>query len=493
MKKIILLLALTVYVCTTQAQSFEWAKRAGLWSFDLGYAIGTDDAGNVYISGKYERNAVFGNTTVSCAGNHDIYVAKYGSDGSFKWVRTAGGKSGDYTHAMCVDGSGNVYITGEIEYTVNFGSGVSLTSNGGNDIFVAKYNTNGDLQWARKLGGSSKSDKGLGITLSNGYLYVTGNFQGNANFAGTTISSYGGLDIFLAKYSTAGALQWVKKAGSSGDDEGYAICSDASGNFYVTGYFTGTANFGGISLSSSGGMDIFMAKYNSSGSVIWAKRAGGGATDYGTGIAIDNSGKIYLTGGFRSTSYFGSIQMKSQGNADIFVACYNNSGTPIWVKKAGGDLSDYGRAIALDGNSNSYITGNFGHSATFGSTTINGVDSTEIFFASYDASGNFRWVLKATGEADASDPNRYIEMGLSIALDHSGNVYGSGTYRSNSTFGSTTLKTWDHTDIFVTKIRQSGTPSQDGKFMTAQSSPDTTSYPCIPGIISTGSTTFCPG
>nr|MBA3705236.1 hypothetical protein [Bacteroidota bacterium] len=145
----------------TVGQSFEWAKRAGWYSFDLGYAVAADDAGNAYISGKYEKDASFGNARVTCAGNHDIYLAKYGPDGSFKWVRTAGGVSGDYAHAMDCDGAGNIYITGEIERTVKFGS-VTLTGNGSNDVFVAKYNTNGDLIWAKKLGGSNKSDKGLG-------------------------------------------------------------------------------------------------------------------------------------------------------------------------------------------------------------------------------------------------------------------------------------------------------------------------------------------
>jgi hypothetical protein len=438
------------------AQYFAWAKRAGLWAFDLGYGVGTDNAGNVYISGKYEMNkASFGTTTVGCAGNHDIYTAKYGPSGNFLWVKTAGGPGGDYSHCMAVDGAGNSYVAGEIEQTVNFGGGVTLTSNGDNDVFIAKYNTNGGLVWAKKMGGSNKSDKALGICISGNMLYLTGKFEGTANFAGTTLSASGGYEIFVAKYSTDGVFQWVKKAGGSGNDEGYAVSADISGNCYVTGYFSGNASFSGVPLSSNGAQDIFIAKYNSSGTILWAKKAGGTAADYGHGIKVDNSSRVFVTGGFRLKSTFGSYTMTAQkGDADIFVARYDANGNVVWVKKAGGSINDYGRAIATDANSNVYITGNYGQKATFGTYTLTGTDLTEIYFASYDLNGNFRWALKAGGAYDKSDPDRFIEMGLSIATDPSGNVIGSGAYRSSSTFGSTTLAPWDHTEVYVTKIIQ---------------------------------------
>lgn len=446
----------------TKAQSFQWAQKAGLYAFDLGYGIGTDYAGNVYIAGKYEMTASFGGTKVTCAGNHDIYIAKYSPAGVFQWVRTAGGTGGDYAHAIAVDSAGNSYVTGEMERISKFGA-VSLTSLGSNDIFVVKYNTNGDLQWAKNLGGGIASDRGLGISESEGNIYVTGAFQGKAYFPGNTFLSSGGIDIFIAKYNSAGDFQWIQRAGGAGNDEGYAVSSDLTGNAYVTGYFSGTANFSGISIASKGANDIFIAKYNSTGALLWVKSAGGSASDYGMGIEVDNYNNVFLTGGFRLTSTFGSVSLKaSGGDADIFIARYTSSGDCVWANKAGGNINDYGRAIALDASSNCYITGNFGLSATFGGTTITGVDSTEIYFASYDPSGNFRWVLQAGGIADVSDPNRFIEMGLSIATDLSGNIVASGAYRSSSTFGGTTLTPWSsHTDVYITKIGSAFTPPVD--------------------------------
>lgn len=452
MKKLFFLIFSNLLFIGLQAQSFQWAKRAGLYAFDLGYGVGTDNAGNVYIAGKYELNAYFGGTYVKCAGNHDIYIAKYSPSGAFLWVRTAGGSSGDYAHALAVDGAGNSYLTGEMELTTRFGS-VALTSRGSNDVFVAKYDTNGNLIWAKNLGGGGGSDQGLGISLSGGNVYITGTFQGGS-FSGTSLGTSGGRDIFVAKMTTGGVFQWIKKAGGSGDDQGHAISNDSGGNVYVTGFFTGTANFSGTSISSKGGTDVFIAKYNSSGGLLWVKKTGGTANDAGNGIKVGNSGRVFVTGGFRNTSLFGSISLKTpNGNSDIFIACYDGSGNAIWATKAGGGDNDTGRAIDVDGNSNVFITGNCGISATFGSNTIFGADVTELFFASYNASGNYRWVLKAGGVTDVSDPDRFIEMGLSIATDPYGNVFASGAYRSSSTFGATTLSPWStHTQIYLTKI-----------------------------------------
>ncbi len=441
----------------SRSQSFTWAKRAGLWAFDLGHAIGSDASGNVFIAGKYEMNADFGGITVGCAGNHDIYVAKYTPSGSILWVRTAGGPTGDYAHALTTDPEGNVYIAGEMEGTVTFTPGVTLTSNGDNDIFVAKYNGSGTLQWARKLGGGSKSDKAYGISYSNGNIYLTGKYEDGGNFAGVYSAGYGGKDIFVAKYTAAGVFQWFKKAGGSGSDEGAAISSDDAGNVYVTGWFSGTANFSGISVSSAGSKDAFIAKYNSSGSIIWVKRAGGQYDDFGRGIKTDNSGRVFVTGSFRYKAAFSSTTLTAIKGADVFVARYDTYGSLQWAKRAGGNYDDESRAVALDASSNVIITGDYGFSATFGTKTLTGVDSSEVFFASFDKSGNFRWALGAGGGVDKSPKGTDAEKGLSVATDPSGNVLGSGCYRSASNFGSTTLSAWDNTDIYIVKISQTAT------------------------------------
>lgn len=457
MKQLFSFLIICLSVLPGFSQTFQWAQKMGLYAFDYAYGVGTDANGNVYVAGKYEMNAYFGGVYVGCAGNHDIFVAKYSPSGQFLWVRTAGGNWGDYSHCLIADAAGNVYTAGEIETTVTFHNGTKLTSNGGNDIFLAKYTTNGDLAWARKVGGGSLSDKGLAITEFNGSVYVTGYFQGsNARIGNGVFSSKGGRDIFIAKYNSSGTCEWTKAIGGTGDDEGDGITHDIQGNVYLTGYFSKSVNFGAGTITSRGGTDIFLTKYNPQGGIIWSKRAGGGANDYGYAVACDKQNHISVTGGFRLTSDFGAFSAKANGgNADVFIVSYDVNGNCLWLRKAGGNLNDYGRGIATDSYSNVYITGNYGNKAIFGSKTVTAADSSDIFIASYSGKGDFRWIKTVTGEYDAPDYGRPPEMGLAICVDKNSNVIVSGDYRSKSVFDKTVLSPFKHTDGFVAKITQS--------------------------------------
>ncbi|MFA7028830.1 MAG: SBBP repeat-containing protein, partial [Candidatus Cloacimonadaceae bacterium] len=214
-------------------------------------------------------------------------------------------------------------------------------------------------QWAKQAGGTDY-DFGQDIAIdSSGNSYITGYFPGNASFGTTELTSSGGIDIFVAKLDSDGNWLWAQKAGGTSDDGGYSIAIDSSGNSYVTGYFHSTASFGNITLTSSGSYDIFVAKLDSNGNWLWAKKAGGTSDDYGYSITIDFSGNSYVTGYFYSTASFGTTTLTSSGDCDIFVAKMDSSGNWLWAKKAGGTYSDEGWGIAIDSSGNSYVTGYF--------------------------------------------------------------------------------------------------------------------------------------
>jgi hypothetical protein len=336
----------------------------------------------------------------------DIFVAKYDASGLLVWVKKVGGEGTNEGRAIAVDSNGNSYVTGFFQNTATFGAGetneTTFVAQGGNaDIFVAKYNDSGLLQWAKQAGSGTGTatvggfaDEGLGIGLNgNGNVYVTGFFQSTAVVFGpgevneTIINVLsGGREVFLAKFATSnGNLAWAIHAGGQASDEGHALAVDSNGNSYIAGSFNGTATFGTspntAQIVSGGGGDVFVAKYNTSGALVWVKSAGGGSDDDGRGIAVDGSGKIYVTGKFTGTGVmFGTgeanqtILNAGHGNdSDIFVASLNADGTLAWAKRAGGVTSpngtpspDEGFALTADANGNSYVTGFFNHTATFG-------------------------------------------------------------------------------------------------------------------------------
>jgi hypothetical protein len=243
-----------------------------------------------------------------------------------------------------------------------------------------------DLEWAKQAGGTLQ-DVGRGIAMdTSGNSYVTGLFNDTVVFGAsepneTTLISYGGPDIFVAKYDSDGHLVWVKQAGGALLADGLGIAVDTSGNSYVIGRFEGTAVFGAsepneTTLVNASGSDIFVAKYDSDGHLVWVKQAGGTGSAGGFGLGMDGSGNIYITGTFNHSATFGASEpnettLVSAGSNDIFVAKYDANGGLLWAKQAGGAVPAYGLGIAVDTSGNSYVTGQFYGTAVFGALEPN--------------------------------------------------------------------------------------------------------------------------
>ena len=244
---------------------FQWVYTAGGTSSDYGYGIAVDSSGNSYITGQFKRTVNFGGGDITAAGfDYDIFVLKLNSSGTFEWVYTAGDTEMDNGWSIAVDSSGNSYITGRFEETVNFGGG-DITVAGEKDIFVLKLNSSGVFQWVYTAGGSS-SDFGYGIDLdSSGNSYITGYFEETVNFGGGDITAAGSYDIYVLKINPSGVFQWVYTVGGTSSDYGRDIALDSSGNSYITGYFRGTVNFGGGDITAAGSSDIYVLKINPSG------------------------------------------------------------------------------------------------------------------------------------------------------------------------------------------------------------------------------------
>ena len=383
MKKtfLIVLLLLSCVFIFAQLNPWLWATKAGGTTYDEGYGIAVDTSGNSYVTGFFEGTATFGSITLTSSGySRDIFIAKLDSSGNWLWARKAGGTYWDYGYGIAVDVSGNNYVMGCFKNMATFGS-ATLTSYGDWDIFIAKLDSNGNWLWVTKAGGTG-DDWGYGIAVdSSGNNYVTGWFGGSATFGSTILTSNGGADIFVAKLDSSGNWLWAKNAGGIDCDEGQSIAVDANGNSYVTGYFSDSATFGSTTLTSSGGADIFVAKLDSSGNWLWAKNAGGTDYDCGNSIAVDASGNIYVTGGFEGTATFGSTTLTSNGDSDIFIAKLDSSGNWLGATKTGGTDTVVSYGIAVDASGNNYVTGFFYRTATFGPTTLTSSGSADIFVA----------------------------------------------------------------------------------------------------------------
>ena len=318
----------------------------------------------------------------------------YAAEGDLLFARRAGGADTDEGKGIAVLADGSVLVVGYFKGVANFG-GIQLVSSGFEDIFLVKYNSDASVAWAQKAGGIN-SDKGEAVSvLTDGSALVTGYFWGTATFGSIQLISNNFYDVFVAKYNSDGSVAWAQKAGGASLDYGMGISALADGSALVTGYFENTANFGGTQLVSKGNEDIFIAKYNSDGTVAWAKSAGGTDSDYGQDISTLADGSAFITGYFNRTATFGSTWLYSKGSSDVFTAKYNSNGSLAWAQKGGGTSTDYGYGISASSDGGALITGSFKYTGTFGNTTVAARGSDDIFVVKYNSDGNVAWAQKA--------------------------------------------------------------------------------------------------
>jgi len=303
-------------------------------------------------------------------------VEKVNESGTKQWTKQLGTSSDDRGNSVTTDSSGNIFVTGSTR------GGLDGNIHSGNDdIFLVKYNSSGTKQWTKQLGTSS-GDWGNGVTTdSSGNIYMTGSTEGGLD--GNT--HFGEWDIFLVKYNSSGTKQWTKQLGTSSYDYGNDVTTDSSGNVYVTGY-TGGGLDGNTNLGKE---DIILVKYNSSGTKQWTRQLGTSSYDYGNGVTTDSSDNIYVTGSTlgnldgNTNINLGVIVTFSWGNSDIFLVKYDSSGTKQWTKQLGTSSSELGEGVTTDSSGNIYVTGN-----TLGNLDGNTNSGDEdIFLVKYDSSG----------------------------------------------------------------------------------------------------------
>lgn len=466
MRITLLVISIAIFgIANAQSPSFQWAKAAGGTNYDEGNSIATDANGNVFVTGYFQSPSLtFGTNTLTNTGAYDFFIVKYDPNGNILWAKSAGGTKDDVGQSIATDANGNVFVTGYFySPSIDFGTTTLTNSSIAADVFVVKYDANGNVLWAKSAGGTGYEDGKSIATDASGNIFVTGHFSSSSISFGTTTltnnTSPAG-EIFVVKYDTGGNELWAKIGGESPLTERVgSICTDANGNAYITGHFYHSSiSFGTIILTktSTTEADLFIVKYDASGNVLWGKVEGGTNDDVGRSISTDVNGNVFVTGYFKSPSLtIGTTTLMnvgtSTGSLNIFVLKYDSNGNFLWAKGAGENDSEIANSIITDANGNAYVTGHFNSSSiSFGANTLIKTGSayySDIFVVKYDSNGNDLWA-KGVGGTDN-------ETGLGIATDVNGNVFLTGYFHSPSITFGTTILTNTGGSLFVTKLGNS--------------------------------------
>jgi len=449
--------------------SWDWARSTGSLNPDYGNSVSVDSVGNSYIAGYFDGPTIsFGSITITNSGTHDnMLLAKYDPSGNALWAKCAQGNADCYANSVSSDKQGKICITGYFNTAIMVIDNDTLinrnSSGNSSDIFILKCDSAGNILWARSAGGQGL-DGGSGTFLDNlGNCYVSGTFNSasiifqsdtlyNADPTGSSP------DIFLAKYDVNGNLLWAKTEGGAAADLAGSVAGDDFGNSYITGSFqSATITFGSTTLTNSGAYgDIFIVKYDPLGNVLWAKSATGTDGETSNCVAIDKKGNSFITGFYASSTLnFGTFSLSnSTGYPHTFIAKYDSNGNVRWVKSCTSTRTDFGNSVAVDNLGYCYLTGVFeAANMTIASTTLINADNTgntfDIFLTKYDSLGNNVWAQRAGGNND--------DAPFWIDVDAYDVCYMTGYFRSPTiAFGSNVLTngstTFAYQNLFLARL-----------------------------------------
>jgi hypothetical protein len=391
------------------------------------------------LTGSFAATAQFGGPTMTATGVRDMFVSKLSSDGIHLWSKRFGGNRFVIPSAIAVDGDGRFTVVGWFEQSVAFGADLLLSS-GGQDGFIAHFDADGSPQWAHALGGLEQ-DRATAVAVdASGDIIVTGIFTGSMNELVSTGSHAG----FARKYSRDGGRIWTRQLGGAHAVEINDVAIDATGDIVLGGSFTGTLG----PHTSSGSWDVYFAKLDMNGDVIWSKAFGGAGIDSATGIAIAHNHDIVLVGRFIGSASFGGSTLISNSPNDgtVFIAKYTPDGSHQWSRTIAGSASSYASDAAVDGSGNIVIAGGFsgfGASLNFGVVVMTSRGPMDAFAAKYQPDGTIVWAVRIGGEG--------FETATGVAVAPDGHVLVAGHFDTQLDLTIPHISSAGGDDVFVVR------------------------------------------
>lgn len=352
--------------------ALTWTSQFGSSASDDARAVAIDASGNVYVAGT--TTGTFPGE--ASAGGQDAFVRKYDASGNVLWTDQFGTSAVDLAQGVAVDASGNVFVAGYTQGTLP-----GQVSAGSQDAYVRKYNSAGTLVWTSQFG-STVSDSADAIAIDP---------SGNVIVAGQTLgtlpgqASAGAADAWVRKLTTAGATTWTRQFGTFDYENALACATDASGNVFVAGQ-----TLGALGGTNAGVYDAYVRRFDANGNNPWTRQLGSIESDSPKGIDTDASGNVFIAGE-ATDALPGQTAISAAGSADSFVAKYDSTGTLLWTRQFGTNTQDQMTSITVDASGNSIAAGSISGVLSGQPSAGGGYD---LFMRKYDPSGNEIWTRR---------------------------------------------------------------------------------------------------
>lgn len=433
-----------IRVTNSNAVTKDWVSGGGSDYNDNARSIASDILGNIYTTGIYSGRACFGSDTLKNTGDYNVYLLKNYPDGGIAWGKSVTyGKGPNYGLGIATDSLGKVYVCGNFEDTAKFDT-LLITAISESDIFLVKYTSEGTLEWVKSIG----AGKGLQFASSvatdkDRNVIITGGFYNKVDFGGVTLNGDSITHAYIAKYSSTGQLIWAKEF-YGGRCNSNDVSTDHNGNIVITGSFKDSVRCDGIKIiSGSSQPQMFVAHFTRDGNINWM-RAGLGGSMVGISVTQDVIGNCYVVGDFLDSVKFDGISLVSNGLDDGFIIKYLPEGSSSWAKNIGGKDEDGARDIVIDKCNNLYVTGHFSGASVLGVDTAISNGEYDIFILKYSTSGVFDTQYLAGSQG--------LDDGLGITSDYKGNIFTTGFFADIANFNNLQLACIGVIDPFVWKL-----------------------------------------
>lgn len=383
-----------------QQPTWQWLAQSAETRSAVVQRLKTDGEGSVYVAGNFTGQIRFGTTRLVSKGRSDVFVAKLTAGGQWAWAVAAGGPESDLAADMTLDATGNILVAGSFGSTAAFGSRQAV-SHGGQDVFVAGLNSQGEWRGVLTAGGPDQ-DGAYALTLDQqNKVLLGGSFQGEAVFGTQHLQATPGNDGFVARMSQEGVWEWAAQLGAT-QGAVRRIVVDKRGDIVVTGYLGGTGQFGAHPFTSQGTHNAFVAKLTRGGNWQWVSGGCSASTTYGNALAVDEQNRIFVTGSYNGQTTFGPHQLTSQGGDDTYVARLSPGGHWDWVTSVQGPALETGRDLAINAQGTLYLVGS-SSSATSGlGGSLPNQGGLDVFLARLTAEG--KWLnTQALGSAGTDE------------------------------------------------------------------------------------------
>ena len=409
-----------------------------------------DDSGNAYIVGRFEEALQIADTTLVSNGANDIYIAKFDSDNNLIWIIQAGGSATDKDSKIAIDSQGDIIVTSEFKSSFTIGT-TNLSPLGSSDLLVAKYNRDGVLQWVQQLGFSETVTNNNVAVDADDNIYLSGSFEGTTTIAATTLSSLseGDYSGYLIKMNATGNAQWALQLDSDGDDLNVYDVAVGTNAVYIAGGIEGTsATIGTDSYNIQGDLDGFFAQYDLDGNYIASSHL---ISSYYTEcytIAVDENDNIFVGGYTFENMDFNGTTFQVLNDECLFLAKYNSNQDLEWVRYQDHKEGSVINSLCLDEKGDVISIGEFAGTMTFGTTTVS------------SANDNYDEVFILKYDTDGNF--KWIEKGTSDDSSRDGGeeinisskdvIHAVGFYHGNVTFSNVSLSDANESDGFVLRL-----------------------------------------